>query len=1062
MGLPPWRIAEDTWKGVLEQRGFATTMLSRANGNARGTDAPLIEVQGNSYRAPDIIATLGRTTQYWEVKFRTYVARNKITGRSEHWISLDSFRDYVDVSRLGGLKVMVALCEKLRMHSSPNWLSADIQAIAKSGRIGNVILRNGAKLDVWFWPREIMQKEVVDGPLNAEIVDIDRFSEEDEETWSANERQVEPTPLATGNIQDALDVGSLDLELNLYKQAIVGLDLKSVPRYSILVFAASTIDALKYAALADFGIRVFLVASADVIAGLGEQQGFNLDALRASRLLETSPGELDGVSRVFAIDGEPIESDGLALNALLDAIDNVDSDRGLINVGQYRIVHQRIGANLMVRAGAGTGKTETLSERLMFCLAIGEVIEGDVEQTLRQVEMRDIALITFTREAALEIRRRVSRTLVTRMRVCSKLVHPVQAWLLQLGEAQISTINGFALEVLKNTGSAIGISPNVRVAKATMDFRRSIEEHLSPIVGNFYETHPEAPPIHEIRKQLDSIWSALYANGVEFDSETSQPRFNIDWGLGQDDYQIAFIDLCKQVLEKVAIDFIEYSKNANIVTVEQTISTAFAALKQCSTIANMPRVLCVDEFQDTDRLSIEFLVAYANATEGSILAVGDVKQGVYKFRGAEGNAFEVLHSVADSTEKFEPFETLSLTTNFRTHTELLNSFRRYFEEWAMQDVFDYESTRDTLRGVRQFTSAESEFRAVHVGQGQSPDALAAAKVQTLLETPGDSIAVICRTNKEALSIRESLASLGVRCDILIGGSFFRSEAVREILLFLRCVFDPSDNASLLQLMDSRWARGVLKISDVEASSSPELLSWRSRIQSQDSNGNLDFTDLRKFALVFEGLAAELRNVPLLEWLISCIGSFSPAAYSRLTPNDDLDRRRYGRNLDHLITLLDLEFRSSPRGIAGVINWLEVNVATNTVEDEPFVIEETKESTVIALTVHKAKGLEFDHVVVPNFSKRFVHLSSKQPRTSVIRGGHEELPLLVVRKPDGINTRLDSATKTFDQLQSLKEEVRLLYVTMTRAKKSLTFIGNLSSPRSSAIPASWAELLGAKL
>jgi ATP-dependent exoDNAse (exonuclease V) beta subunit len=81
---------------------------------------------------------------------------------------------------------------------------------------------------------------------------------------------------------------------------------------------------------------------------------------------------------------------------------------------------------------------------------------------------------------------------------------------------------------------------------------------------------------------------------------------------------------------------------------------------------------------------------------------------------------------------------------------------------------------------------------------------------------------------------------------------------------------------------------------------------------------------------------------------------------------------------------------------------------------------------------------------------------------VIRGGHEELPLLVVRKPDGINTRLDSATKTFDQLQSLKEEVRLLYVTMTRAKKSLTFIGNLSSPRSSAIPASWAELLGAKL
>ncbi len=176
--------------------------------------------------------------------------------------------------------------------------------------------------------------------------------------------------------------------------------------------------------------------------------------------------------------------------------------------------------------------------------------------------------------------------------------------------------------------------------------------------------------------------------------------------------------------------------------------------------------------------------------------------------------------------------------------------------------------------------------------------------------------------------------------------------------------------------------------------------------------------------------------------------------------------RYGRCLDHVVTLMDGQFRDSPTTLERLLSWLRLQIATNRIEDEP---EAETDGKVVALTVHKSKGLEFDRVVVPFTGVTFGPPRSVTTRTSVLRPSGAT-PRLLWRwtlnsgKPyatDFSNVPLDRQQEWHvDDADTAKEEARLLYVAMTRARDELILFVDPRTKVGVTSPTSWAELLKA--
>ena len=202
------------------------------------------------------------------------------------------------------------------------------------------------------------------------------------------------------------------------------------------------------------------------------------------------------------------------------------------------------------------------------------------------------------------------------------------------------------------------------------------------------------------------------------------------------------------------------------------------------------------------------------------------------------------------------------------------------------------------------------------------------------------------------------------------------------------------------------------------------------------------------------LASALERTPLLAWFIECIHIFAPSTRARPGEQDaETELQRYGRCLDHLVAVADETFVEAPISLDQLISWLELQVATNDHEDEPY---DDERSGIVAITVHKAKGREFDKVFVVG-STQF-QLSSKDRSEAVVLKTDEATKVLW-RWFSG-SLRFGNAGRSawaVNDEETIREETRLLYVAMTRAKQNLAVVVPTSQP--SATPRSWADLIG---
>jgi len=1064
-----WRRCEVAWMAHMASQDWVVTRLADAVHNFEGAAAPLMQVGAERLRAPDLQTTKGGRTEFWEVKYRTRAALDPLTGERSYWLTHDSFRDYLQISRKTESPVRVILHDAEMWEAHQKWLRIDVEALAGAGRREKRRQNDGVEVDAWVWPVAAM--DLVEGPpvllrpdeeppILTQVADEEPFADHvviRAEGALRRRESIDGSEVKQGvdlppGVYDVLRADNR-VRLDALRRSLA---IPQLPRYSVMRLGGRGLDMTELFEFMRYGIRVFLVSEES------PEYDDRLTAFRDSRLFEWAEASVPEKLEGWVVDGR--------INSDVDRFLEESCRGGDFNLGQFRIVHHGFDTDILVSAGAGTGKTETMSERIVFLLTTcNDRPDPRDPETPFELGLADIALITFTREAASEMRSRIARTLMLRQRLCDRCVLPTIAWLLGISQMEVETIHTYSKKIIHRDGMVVGLGPAFSVGQQTMEFRRLIDLELSPHLEDILDddSRNDIPPIHEIRNQIEELWEKLSGNGFSPLSAIRKGGTQIDWGTPPTGVRGDLAGRMREVVYSAATKFLAMCAKNQIIPVSELVSSAARVVDEARNgLRKPPRYLFVDEFQDTDTEQIGMILGIRRSSAARLFVVGDQKQGIYRFRGAEGNAFAELKKRA-KIEMF-PISEFDLNRNFRTRDELLGSMHRFFDSWGKKDILSY-GAGDRLVATRPggiplvIRSVDAALREDEV----------VSTVRTWLEEEDDTarIGILCRRNREALEVREWLQSAGISCEIRVGGDFFRSPVVREVRVLLEATLNPVDDAALLELADSRWGPGMCSVAapsflrDEErgrwAEPITDLLSWRDRVASLAVSESFERADLELLRARVELLGRHLRDSPVLAWLIECRSLLNPELVALPGGADDVERARYGRGLDHLITRLDEDFADAPISPHGLLEYLRLKGATDTTEDEPAADPDTA-ARVTALTVHKAKGLEYEKVLIPYTDTAFgkgsywrdaaVVMTKKGPRFIwkwQVRG---------IKEPFTNVAQSDSWLWGTEERERVKEETRLLYVAITRARDELVIFGVDVGNRGTQLPKTWNDLL----
>ena len=1072
-----WRVCEVEWAKRLRLDGWAVIPLAESARNIEGTSAPMGWIGEDAVRLPDLQATRAGVSQYWEIKYRSRSTPNPLTAEPEHWMSFAALCDYRAWQSKTGQLVRIALYEAGRSGEGL-WLVADIDDLVAAGRQVEKSTGAGEVVDAWIWPSSSMR--VASGPTilqDAPLLPVEDDHEPlDPRLLRPLERSLRrprpavvaspapppPTPLEPELLRMMDDEPQVGLQL-----LAETLGLPRTPLYSVLRVDPDPDELDDLIGLTTYGIRVFIVGAAGRLRVSSTPE---IAALKAAQILQTSTVVDIGCAPCWVVDGEGVSD---AVRAVLRAAE----ESGGINAAQFEIIHAPAAQDIAIIAGAGTGKTETMAERILFLLSTGgqglELVEGEAP---RAIGLADFCLVTFTREAAREMSSRLTRSLTLRRRLAPRCIHPVVGWLLQLRSMAISTIHSLASDLLRRYGSSIGISPSFRVSALTMERRDILRDAASGPLTELFGSpgSNDLPAEHLWIRHLERLIEKLESNGIDL----SDPRWGPDDGqllLGGHQVDGAEIPAAiEEILHGYGERFRSTSVRRQALSTDRLVPSALRAIEATPRgRLEGPRFVFVDEFQDTDTTQIDFILSLRSLLGSRLYVVGDPKQGVYRFRGAEGNAFtELQERAGDDLGKLREYR---LTRNFRTDPILLTQLDGIFLPLGRRGLLEYKDAdrlqADPSRSGGRLTMGQPWVWSTDEAMDAALQAVRAQRAQQ----SSDSIALICRTNRQALNLREHLRSGGIPCEILVGGQFFRTPAVLEMRALLEGICDPRSLSAAAELLETRWGNGLLSARiPVAAPSKPEQdaprfaqaspLSWRARLAEADHSSRIPLEDLDVVRDRLELIAGAARSRSAIS-LLADLSAWCAPAHCKVASDmgDDVaERERYLRCLNHLMHKVVETFAGGPATLGGILEWLRLQIATNNSEDEPADPEiESSKSQVIAITVHRSKGLEFDHVIVPFTSTPFGSRGSKvETVAAIMRDGSGKAELMWRWRPsDGKLGIVDSASSSAweaEDLEVLREEVRLLYVALTRARHSLSIFRKPSKAES---PSTWADVLG---
>jgi ATP-dependent helicase/nuclease subunit A len=447
------------------------------------------------------------------------------------------------------------------------------------------------------------------------------------------------------------------------------------------------------------------------------------------------------------------------------------------------------------------------------------------------------------------------------------------------------------------------------------------------------------------------------------------------------------------------------------------------------------KYILVDEFQDTNSLQMEIIgqLVGDGYQGGRLMAVGDIKQSIYRFRGAEAELITDLSALV----RARGGEVVALSDNYRSDRTVINFINRISNRIFENEIFEYQP----LQATKSEPGSGIEFLLTGSDDRVKEAQMIAARIAQLVRENqsgpnpvnyGD-IVLLFRAGTSALLYQQALQNLGIPYYNSCGGDLYHRQEIVDQINLLRLMEQRYDSLALLALLTSPYV-GL----------SQAGLFWLGR------NGDLvkEFYECKEFPMEISLPERErLRDFrDLLNYLLQNRELLPIPAIIRMA----LERCHYREmlwaspngsqsvaNLEKLLAKADEFTVKGFHDLNRFLAYIAELEGMGILESEAPTEAELG-NVVRLMTIHRAKGLEFPIVIIPELDRSFNIRQSGNIIFYKRIGLGMNIPLEaeVIAEPSVLEE-----IKRLNKREEISELKRLLYVAMTRAKQYLILVGS---------------------
>jgi len=727
---------------------------------------------------------------------------------------------------------------------------------------------------------------------------------------------------------------------------------------------------------------------------------------------------------IIAVDGNGVnETFEFIVDDVKYAIEQEDItlNRSIFNIDQYNVVHSSENSDLIVKASAGTGKTTCMIDRIMYLKHMNVELEFD-----------SIAMITFTNKATVSMREKLFEKLEHYFEMTRKREY--LDWMQKVETLHISTLHLFAKHVLDLNKQKIGRHQDIQLRSYKMKRRKLIEKYITEFLKrqNYDNALAESSkkvyrllnriPFYILVKWIEKVHSKLRVYSL------STLKNNIQFGFGSGDFDTyCFGNLAEFVIRKVDLELEAFKEMTGFYEVDDLIGLTHEFSEQVQPNISF-RYIFIDEFQDTDIEQLKFLlkVVKAGQTEIRLLIVGDKKQSIYRFRGAEMNAFEFFKSNINGYRWIEAH----LRLNYRTDYRLIKRFNAIFENLTRAKISQIYDEGDKMISFKASTNAKEDLQKILSASDQSIGEHLQKTYRDIDDS--SSITVLVRNNSDVMKIGEMCDKLRLPFEGLTSGDFFRTDPVKELYILINYLSNPTNEKNMVRMLGTSYFNVSEDVMQAYFECKDDLFELLT------SSGIIGYVDRIKYESPIVILDEILSNFsPEVSYYLKIqkkfLGRDVKEGFSKVKALE------YKLNLDKCMYMIKSEFSHSG-SLFHILNYLKININTNTdVDPEKFSsignLDKDQFKVIRALTIHKSKGLEFEHVVIPFTTRKLLshHRESIDIHISHDLINHYKVCYkLKLGKHEHETNRFYENFEKIENRLRLDEEIRLLYVALTRS------------------------------
>lgn len=646
----------------------------------------------------------------------------------------------------------------------------------------------------------------------------------------------------------------------------------------------------------------------------------------------------------------------------------IEKDFGNMNDRQFEAVVTTEGA-LLVLAGAGSGKTTVLVNRIANIVKYGNAYNSDFvpfftrEDIIKAEEYLadqteelpkgvfsvdsprpwEILAITFTNKAANELKERIN------------------AKIKEGGESiWAGTFHSICGKILRMNAERIGFTSHFTIYD-TDDQKR--------LIKNIIKDNLIDEKMFPIRGILSEISSAK-------DSLVSPAEFKENAG---HDYR-------RQTIAKIYGIYQNKLRSADAMDFDDMINYTVQLLNENPDVldhyGSKFKYVMVDEYQDTNHAQYE-LIRLLSSVHKNLCVVGDDDQSIYRFRGA------TIENILNFEDDYENAKIIRLEQNYRSVGNILNAANAVIANNRGRKGKNLWTDKGDGELIELYSAADERDEARYVADKVLKSVRAGARFS--------DHAILYRINAQSAAIENVFARSGISYRVIGGMRFYERKEIRDVLAYLNLINNNNDNVRLRRIINEP-KRGIGDTTINRAADIAEQIgiSLFETLDTADQFASLSRSaaKLKDFCDMIKSLSAVADEIPLSE-LVTLVLEKSGYRASLLTDADPKNADRL-QNVDEFVnSVKQYELENDQPTLSSFLEEIALVSDIDSMNDS--------EDKVTLMTIHSAKGLEFEKVFLIGLEEG-------------IFPGNQSI---------------------YEGASEIEEERRLMYVAITRAKRCLT-------------------------